>query len=248
MKQMKTWFTLRNIYLQRFIFRCGVLLLGVVCYFFFPGVFSPLYEGGFFHSFTLLHLLWLVWMGDMLAQILPARKVMALGSQKLFRRNFHCAGPYDRQQLRIQLRRSRRGDWAVFVLWAAVTAGIGLLVARNIFHEVELLLTAVFFYVCDLICVLFWCPFRVFFMKNRCCTTCRIFNWDHLMMFAPFFFLPGFFGRSLLTMAIVVWLVWEATIYLHPERFVEQANLALRCSACTDRLCGKPLPSSPPES
>ena len=87
----------------------------------------------------------------------------------------------------------------------------------------------VFFYLCDLVCVLVWCPFRVFLMKNRCCTTCRIFNWDHLMMFAPFLFLPGFYGWSLLGMSVVTFAVWEIAFRLHPERFWEGSNQALKC-------------------
>ena len=102
-----------------------------------------------------------------------------------------------------------------------------------------LLLLSVVFYVCDLICVLFWCPFRVWFMKNRCCTTCRIFNWDHIMMFSPLFFVPGFFTWSLCGVSIIVLAVWEISFALHPERFYEGTNEALRCSNCTDRLCGE---------
>ena len=76
-------------------------------------------------------------------------------------------------------------------------------------------------------------------MKNRCCTTCRIFNWDHLMMFAPFAFVGGFYGLSLLAMAVLVFVLWEMQVARHPEYFAERSNTALRCANCTDRLCGK---------
>ena len=70
----------------------------------------------------------------------------------------------------------------------------------------HLFLFTVFFYVCDLICVLIWCPFRLL-MRNRCCTTCRIFNWDHLMMFAPMLFVRSFYAQSLLLMSLVVFII-----------------------------------------
>ena len=95
---------------------------------------------------------------------------------------------------------------------------------------------SVIFYVCDLICVLVWCPFRLI-MKNKCCTTCRIFNWDHLMMFSPLIFIGGFYSVSLVVMAVIAWLVWEICIMLYPERFCEMTNVALKCSECTDKLC-----------
>ena len=95
---------------------------------------------------------------------------------------------------------------------------------------------SIFFYVCDLICVLVWCPFRLI-MKNKCCTTCRIFNWDHLMMFSPLIFCGGFFSISLVVIAFLAFLIWELSIILYPERFSEMTNVALRCSNCTDKLC-----------
>ena len=99
-----------------------------------------------------------------------------------------------------------------------------------------MLLITIVFYVCDLICVLIWCPFRLI-MRNRCCTTCRIFNWDHLMMFSPMVFVGGFFAESLFVLSLIVWIVWELCILMHPERFWEQTNQALRRSECTDKLC-----------
>jgi hypothetical protein len=74
-------------------------------------------------------------------------------------------------------------------------------------------------------------------LGNKCCTTCRIFNWDHMMMFTPMLLVGSFFSISLLVMAIIDLAVWEITIYLHPERFWENSNMALKCSECTDKLC-----------
>lgn len=74
-------------------------------------------------------------------------------------------------------------------------------------------------------------------MKNRCCTTCRIFNWDHLMMFSPLIYMGGFYAGSLVLMAAVAWLVWELCVMMYPERFWDQSNAALKCSECTDKLC-----------
>ena len=91
------------------------------------------------------------------------------------------------------------------------------------------------FYVCDLICVLIWCPFRLL-MRTRCCITCRIFNWDHLMMFSPLIFAGGFYTASLVILSLLAWLVWELCVMMYPERFWERSNAALRCSECTDKL------------
>lgn len=201
--------------------------------------FRVLTGWGFWQRLSPLHLLWLIWMGDMVLQLIPTRQVMAMGSQKQFGRWYRPAAGWDAGALADYVRKSDRGANKVLVSWVAVTIILGVLRSAEIFGPEELLLTSVFFYVCDLICVVVGCPFRTFLMKNRCCTTCRIFNWDHMMMFVPFLFVPGFYGWTLAGLAAVVAVVWEVQWRRHPERFWEGSNQALRCANCTDRLCGR---------
>lgn len=201
--------------------------------------FQVLLGGGFWQRPSPLHLLWLLWMGDMVLQLIPVREVMALGSQKQFGHWYRPAAGWDAAALEAYVRKSDRGARKVLVSWVAMTIALGVLRSTEVFGPEELFLSAVFFYVCDLICVVVWCPFRTFLMKNRCCTTCRIFNWDHLMMFVPFLFIPGFYGWTLVGLAAVVVVVWEVQWHRHPERFWEGSNQALRCANCTDRLCGR---------
>ena len=201
--------------------------------------FHVLTGWGFWKKLSPLHLLWLIWMGDMVLQLIPTRQVMALGSQKQFGRWYQPAAGWDAAALAAYVRKSDRGANKVLVSWVLMTIALGALRSTEVFGPEELLLAAVFFYVCDLICVVVWCPFRTFLMKNRCCTTCRIFNWDHMMMFVPFLFVPGFYGWTLAGLAAVVTVVWEVLWRRHPERFWEGSNQALRCANCTDRLCGR---------
>ena len=230
---------MRKIYLARFIFRCLTLLAMTVLILLAPGQFEPFYPGRFLAKPTLLHLLWIVWMVDMLSQLIPSGKVVtALGSQKSFRVHFRrSANPLPPSKLAQRAKTSAKRAYVVFLVWCMLTALLGVLHKIGILGNLGLLWVSTFFYVCDLICVLFWCPFRHFTMKNRCCTTCRIFNWDHLMMFSPLLFVNGFFARSLALLSAVVFAVWEITVLRYPERFDEGTNDALKCSQCTDRLC-----------
>jgi len=129
-----------------------------------------------------------------------------------------------------------KAAYKVFIAWALLIAALGVLKYLKILKNAHLFLISVCFYVCDLICVLIWCPFRLI-MKNKCCTTCRIFNWDHLMMFTPMVFILGFYSWSLIAVAVFVWIVWEICVFVYPERFWENSNMALKCSECTDKLC-----------
>ena len=191
----------------------------------------------FFNEFNILHILWLIWVCDMISQIMPIKNSVALGSQKLFKNRFRpIHEKINYKVLKKHVTLITTSAYKVFIIWAMFIAVIGIIYYFNIINKIFIFMISVFFYVCDLICVLIWCPFRLI-MKNKCCTTCRIFNWDHLMMFSPLIFIGGFFSISLLTLALLAWVIWEICVMLYPERFCEMTNVALKCSECTDKLC-----------
>ena len=228
---------MRKRYALRLLGRLGVLLAGVLICIFDPALLEPIRGMNFFDGFTWLHVLWIIWVIAMIAQLLPIRAHISLGSQKLWKMRFQpIREAFSAEKLKKYIVDTSRSALWVLILWTTLIAVIGLLAYLKIMTDTALFMTTLIFYVCDLICVLIWCPFRLI-MKNRCCTTCRIFNWDHLMMFSPLLFVPSFYCWSLLGMSIVALLVWELAVYFHPERFWEGANAALSCASCTDKLC-----------
>ena len=227
----------RKAYFARLIGRCLILMICGLLYFFRPACFTVLEGMNFFKTVSPLHLLWGIWVMDMFLQIFPIKNKLPLGSQKLFANHFRpILEKINYEGLRSYVVSTTLAAYKVFVLWCAFIGAIGALYFSRILGKTELFMISVTFYVCDLICVLIWCPFRLM-MKNRCCTTCRIFNWDHLMMFTPLFFVPSFYSWSLCFLSVVVFCMWELSVLLHPERFWEQSNEALKCSNCTDKLC-----------
>ena len=225
---------------QRYFIRLfGRIVIFILCLIMcFKPHFYDILEGmNFFSSFHILHILWLIWVLDMVLQIIPIKNKVALGSQKLFANHFKpIREKINSQALKKYTKKTTESANKVFIIWGILILVIGLLYYFNIINKIWLFMISVFFYVCDLICVLIWCPFRLI-MRNKCCTTCRIFNWDHLMMFSPLIFCGGFFAISLVVMSFLAWFVWELCILLYPERFSEMTNVALRCSNCTDKLC-----------
>lgn len=172
----------------------------------------------------------------MLSQLYPAKNI-ALGSHKVFKLRFKpVLERINKDALKKYIVTTTQAAYKVMLLWIALIAVLGLMKHWSILSDAHLFLISVLFYVCDLICVLVWCPFRLI-MKNKCCTTCRIFNWDHMMMFTPMLFVKGLFSISLLVVAFIIWLIWELCVLLYPERFWEKSNAALKCSECTDKLC-----------
>lgn len=228
---------MRKNYIVRLVLRVIIFAFFVLLYVFAPRFFSVLEGGHFFTEFSPLHLLWLIWMFDMLCQLVPVWKKLPVGSGKLFRGRFRpIRETVNYEALRNHIIAATRAAYKVFVLWVALLFVIAVLYYTHVIGKEILFLISACFYVCDLICVLIWCPFRLI-MKNKCCTTCRIFNWDHLMMMSPMIFVGGFYSISLLLVAIAVFLMWETCILMYPERFWEQSNAALKCSECTDKLC-----------
>ena len=227
---------IRKKYMRSLIARIIVFIIGLYMY---KDVqkFEILEGNNFFKEFNVLHILWGVWMLDMILQIVPLKNKLALGSQKIFATRFKpIIEKINYEALKNYVVTTTKAAYKVFIIWTIVVVGIGLLYYFGLISKITVFMISIFFYVCDLICVLVWCPFRLL-MKNKCCTTCRIFNWDHLMMFAPLIFIGGFFATSLVIMAIIAWLVWEVAVMIYPERFSELTNEASKCSECTDKLC-----------
>ena len=228
---------IRRIYFIKLILRIIVLLASVVVFFVAPEQFDIVNGWNFFKKFSVFHLLWLAWIFDMVTQLIPIKNI-ALGSQKIFKIKFRPVinKLLDWDKLKDYISKTNKAARNVFVVWGLFIAVLCILKVLGILKNEHLLLVSIAFYVCDLICVLIWCPFRLM-LGNKCCTTCRIFNWDHLMMFTPMLFVGSFFSISLIVWSIVDFLIWEIWIYLHPERFWENSNMALKCSECTDKLC-----------
>ncbi len=128
--------------------------------------------------------------------------------------------------------------WVVFnVLVAAVLSGFGVLDERTA------ILWSLGYFLFDMVCVVLWCPLQLLLMRNRCCTTCQIFNWDAIMVATPLVFVGGWFGWTLVVLAAVILVRWELAAVRHPERFDERTNARLTCAQCADKLCylRKPL-------
>lgn len=100
----------------------------------------------------------------------------------------------------------------------------------------ELFLVTLAFWVGDMVCVNLYCPFR-HIMGNRCCSVCRIYNWDALYTVFPLIVVPGLLTWGLILVAAVQAFLWEIAFNTHPERFLERTNKAIQCEHCPRDLC-----------
>lgn len=185
---------------------------------------------GFEQKHWLLIVIWLVYAAEMISRFFPSR-LESMGCQKQFQRNYKPTGEA------VPELQSNKRTLSVALAWLLLNGIIGVLYYTGIIDAGILILISLAYGVCDMICILFFCPFQTWFMKNRCCTVCRIYNWDFPMMFTPFIFIPSVFTWSLLLMSILLLGRWELSIKLHPERFSERTNANLSCVNCQEKLC-----------
>lgn len=178
----------------------------------------------------LLVVIWIIYAVEMLLRFFPSR-LESPGCQKQFARNYKPTGE---EKPKLQ---SWKRTFAVAAAWLLLNAAIGALYYTKLIDAGILVLISLGYGVCDMICILFFCPFQTWFMKNRCCTDCRIYNWDFAMMFTPYVFIPNLYTWSLLGMSLLLFFRWEITLRLHPERFATNTNACISCKNCNEKLC-----------
>ena len=186
-----------------------------------------------FSDFPVLHaIIWIWYMVEMIVRLLIPTDLESMGCQKVFVKNYKA--PKVEREPKNQ---SWKTTLLVTVVWFALNGIFYALRLTNVIDKYFLFMIGLAYGVCDIICILFFCPFQTWFMKNRCCTTCRIYNWDFAMLCTPFLLIPGFYAYSLLAVSLLILARWEVTYKLHPERFSERTNESLRCANCTEKLC-----------
>ncbi len=173
---------------------------------------------------------WCVFVLEMVLRFFPSR-FESPGCQKQFARNYIKSG---RTEILIP---DNNGTVLVALVWIIFNGIFGWLHMTGILDDGIMILLCSAYSVCDMICILFFCPFQTWFMKNKCCSACRIYNWDYAMIFTPLFFVRRSYSWSLLALSVALLLRWEITFYRHPERFSENTNDYLQCRNCTEKLC-----------
>ncbi len=195
---------------------------------------QSIYNGGNAVSYLLLGI-WALFAAELVFRFLPS-KHESMGCQKQFQANYSPNG--FGSSINNDLRKKQLKD-VIYVgsVWFVLNACIGVLFFTGVIDAGALILIVLFYAVSDIICILFYCPFQSLIMKNRCCVSCRIYNWDFLMMFTPLVFIKSFFAISLFIASILLFIRWEAAYYRHPERFYVGANQNLDCNVCSEKIC-----------
>ena len=227
--------SLRN-YIVKFAIRIITFLFIAILYLTNKPLMYELMTQPVWMGVTPIHVLWLGFMLMMLGHIFPVKKFpMAL--LKIKKHTYQEQEDYSELELLKYVQDQNAKAWKVMLIWLSFNAIFGMLYLFNVIDITDLLMLTVFYFLCDYICILLFCPFQTGIMKNRCCVNCRIYDWGHFMMFTPMLFIKNFFSWSLFFTSIVVLIKWEITYAKHPERFYSGSNKRLQCANCTDKIC-----------
>ena len=215
----------------KLVFRSVLLLLAVILYIRERTHYPFTFEAEEMRYSRLLAFIWIVYALEMLLRFFPS-SLESMGCQKIFRKNYRPVpdAPPDRKRI-------DRGLGRTIAAWVGLNGAIGALYLLGLIDWGILFLLSLAYGVCDMVCILFFCPFQTWFMKNKCCGTCRIYNWDYAMMFTPLLFVPAAYTWSLCAMGAALLIEWEIIRARRPERFDEVSNAALRCENCPEKLC-----------
>ncbi len=119
-----------------------------------------------------------------------------------------------------------------FALYIVLLMVVGYLYFTRVINRNHIFLLVITLNFIDYFSINTWCIFHKVFIRNRCCNTCRIYNWDHFLKFGPFIFIWEFRTLSLFFLGVLALIQWEVSYALYPERFIDISNENLTCTQC----------------
>ena len=218
------------LHFYKLFFRSALLIAAIIIYIINPARFSAALFGEFSEGPFIFVIIGVVFTAEMILRFFPS-DVESMGCQKQFKRN------YIKTDAPIPTERTPLRTLAVAGAWILLNGIIGALFFLGIIDAGILILISLAYSVCDMICILYFCPFQTWFLKNKCCGSCRIYNWDYAMMFTPLVFICNSFALTLLGLSLLLLIKWEVVYKLHPERYTENTNACLSCKNCKEKLC-----------
>lgn len=237
----KSFSKIMKTHISKFIYRSALFLLCLIMYVAQRIINPNLVVRENIPLLVCFGLAWLLVLIDMIIRLFPTSSE-SMGCQKKYKKN------YIEPEEKGDLKKSKTSPISVLLIalaWIGLNGLFGVLYFFKIFDQSILMLIGLAYSICDVICILFFCPFQTWFMKNKCCTTCRIYNWDYFMMCTPLIFVPNyrdmrlfdFIVLGLFLISILILAKWEITYAFKKERFVEATNDTLKCQNCKEKLC-----------
>jgi len=177
------------------------------------------------------HVFWAYLVNDILKVIIPSKSKNTYNG-KLFLKHYKKRDNYNKDKVIFETFEKNKRAFNIALAWIGLNSILFYIYFRLHLDKSWIIMLFLFYFWSDMVCVNVWCPFQKLFMKNKCCNTCRIYNWDHIMYVTPFILIPNFWTYSLIALSVISLIQWEYLLKKHPERFSSISNLNLNCYNC----------------
>lgn len=225
MSAIANWVLSRKI----FIYRSAIFAIALLAVIIGKDFSIKLFNFTIIGPVKMFHFLWGFLMFEMILVFIPKLNHFN-GCGKIYEKNYiPCA--HNSADLRKYTGKSNTSAIYSALIWIAAVFLMSFI--RN--SRYLLIIISISFYFLDQLFVNVWCPFKSWIIKNRCCATCRIYNWGFPMTISPLMFIRSFWSYSLVFMSVLILLHWEYLHYKYPERFSEISNKMLTCKNCNDK-------------
>lgn len=215
----------------RLVLRAGLFLWGLLSYWKDSHAIDAILNGEVWEFHLFLAVTWLVMLLSIVSRFFPSR-VESMGAQREHKSNFIPREAVSNLSMKEAIRQGNRDAIRSLIFWAILNGILFQLYWAKKIASGVLLLVSLFYSLADLICIKFFCPFQRWLMSNRCCTTCRIYNWDHMMIHTPTLLIPNPMAIPLWLGSAILAIRWEWRWAKYPERFLEVTNRNLTCAQC----------------
>lgn len=216
--------------------RTGLFLSVISLYIFNPSLLRSIMTFG--SSIKVYHLLWLYLMYEMALKIIPPLN-HHVASGKHLKKHYNPTPTINQEKLSAYTHTMNKGMLKMVIFWLVCNSIIFYTIWQLPHKEHLYFLLFLFYYMCDMWCANVFCVFQAFLMHNRCCTVCRIYNYDQFMYCMPLLLIPSWYTYTLAGFALLALLQWEYLHYKYPERFSTLTNKNLQCKYCKEKRCKK---------
>lgn len=175
----------------------------------------------------------IIWVYICLVIILPLFPKFNKGNRvwKCFGNNFQPIqyDLIDKSLIRNEIIKANRSEIKVTIFWLFLLVIPWILYFIGLISKLGIYNAFFVFFLLDMIAILYWCPFRDWLVKNRCCNDCIINKWGYLMVTSVLIYIPSFWTYSVIFLASLNLIQWEWLRYKYPKRFSPLFNKTLRC-------------------
>ena len=208
-----------------------VFLIGFI----FFAVLYPVELVAFFRKpvwiFSVYHIVWIVVM-IMTAKVLILPSKYKIASGKQFASFYRATKKINKTKLKKAVKDNNLKALKAGGFWLSILISFSVIYFILKLDVLWVYGFALFALLLDTLYVAIWCPYRDWIIKNKCCNTCRIYEWGFWMSLGILILVPSFWTYSIVFMTILIFIQWEYLHYKHPERFYEITNLNLKCKNC----------------